>query len=248
MARLLLYPAIDLMDGQVVRLRQGKASEKTVYSSDPAGFARRWADEGADWIHVVDLDGAFTGSPANLNIVAEIARSVPCPVQVGGGLRDLKSLREAFHCGVSRVILGTRAAESMEFVASAAAEFGSERVAVGVDARGGIVAVRGWTEYAGRRALDVITEAEKAGAGTVIYTDIATDGMLEGPNFKEIESVLRTTKMRVIASGGVSTATDVIELAQRPGLHGVIIGKALYDGRISLRELARHPGLQRGNV
>lgn len=236
------------MDGQVVRLRQGKSSEKTVYSSDPAGFARRWADEGADWIHVVDLNGAFTGSPGNLKIVAEIARAVPCPVQLGGGLRTIQSLREAFDCGVSRVILGTRAAESLEFVSKAADEFGTERVAVGIDARGGVVAVRGWTESAGRKAADVIKEAEKAGAGAVIYTDIATDGMLQGPNFAELDTVLSITRLRVIASGGVSSQEDVFALARRPFLHGVIIGKALYDGRISLRELAGHPALLRRNI
>lgn len=245
MPKLLLYPAIDLMDGQVVRLKQGKASEKTVYSDDPPAFARRWAEEGGDWLHVVDLNGAFTGKPANFEIVARITATAGLPVELGGGMRDLDTIRRAFDSGVSRVILGTKAAESFDFIAQAAAEFGRERIAVGIDARNGVVAVKGWTETGSLRAADLIREAERAGAGTIIYTDIATDGMLEGPNFQELDTVLAATGLNVIASGGVSRLEDVLELAKRPALHGVIIGKALYDNRVDLRQLASHPALLR---
>ncbi len=245
MAKLLLYPAIDLMEGRVVRLKQGKASERTVYSDNPPEFARRWAEEGADWLHLVDLDGAFTGKPANIEIVRQIVQAAGCPVELGGGMRSIETIRRAFDAGVSRVIIGTRAAESIDFITQVSEEFGGEKVAVGIDARNGFVAVKGWTESRSIRSGDLIRKAESAGAGTIIYTDIATDGMLDGPNYKELDAILAVTKLNVIASGGVSSIEDVVALAARSALHGVIIGKALYENRIDLRSLSAHPALRR---
>jgi len=235
---MLLLPAIDLMDGQVVRLRQGKASEKTVYSNDPVGFAKKWEDEGGDFLHIVDLDAAFTGESRNLGVVEKIARAISIPCELGGGMRSETAVQRAFNAGVTRVVIGTRAAESLEFVSAVAEKFGGEKIAVGIDAKNGQVSVKGWTEQTAVSALDLASRAEAAGAGTIIYTDIATDGMLEGPNFAEIEKMLGILKCQLIASGGVSSAADVRRLAQFSNLYGVIIGKALYDGKLSLRELA----------
>lgn len=237
LSQMILLPAIDLMDGQVVRLQQGKAELKTVYSDDPAAFARRWEEEGGDFLHIVDLDAAFTGELRNLDAVREITAAVGIPCELGGGMRSEAAVRQALAAGVARVIIGTRAAESLEFVAAMAQDFGSERIAVGIDAKNGIVSVRGWTELATMNALDLARRAEDAGAGTIIYTDIATDGMMQGPNFLEMEKVLAALTCQVIASGGVSSVDDVRRLDHMPGLYGCIIGKALYDGAIDLRAL-----------
>ena len=234
---MLLYPAIDLMAGEVVRLRQGKADHKTVYSSDPAAFARKWEAQGGDWLHIVDLDAAFSGTQRNLDSVRAITSAVGIPCELGGGIRDADAIRRAFDAGVARVILGTKAAESLGFVAKMAEEFGSARIAVGIDAKNGIVSVKGWTQETGQPALDLAREAVQAGAGTIIYTDIATDGMLLGPNFTETERVnaaIVPLGGQLIASGGVGNDAHVLRLSRIPGLHGCIIGKALYDGTLSL--------------
>jgi phosphoribosylformimino-5-aminoimidazole carboxamide ribotide isomerase len=226
------------MSGEVVRLRQGKADQKTVYSSDPAAFARQWEAEGGDYLHIVDLDAAFSGELRNLDAVAAIASAISIPCELGGGMRSEPAIRSAFAAGVARVIIGTRAAESLDFVRDMAREFGSERIAVGIDAKNGFVSVKGWTETSTLAAFDLARRAEDAGAGTIIYTDIATDGMLTGPNFAETEKMLATLSCQLIASGGVSSAADVHCLAQMPGLYGCIIGKALYDGAVKLADLA----------
>jgi len=226
------------MGGQVVRLRQGKASDKTVYSDNPAPFAKKWADEGGDYLHIVDLDAAFTGVSQNLEAVRAIAATAGIPCELGGGMRNEEAIARAFDAGVARVVIGTRAAESVDFVEAMASKFGSERIVVGIDARNGIVSVKGWTESSGRSALELAKEVEAAGAGAIVYTDIATDGMLEGPNFAEMENLLSQLKCRLIASGGVSKAEDVLRLATMPGLYGTIIGKALYDQCIDLPSLA----------
>ena len=234
---MILLPAIDLMSGEVVRLKQGKADQKTVYSNDPAAFARRWQEEGGDYLHIVDLDAAFSGELRNLASVRAIASAITIPCELGGGMRSEAAIRRALEAGVARVIIGTRAAESLEFVRDMAKEFGSERIAVGIDAKNGIVSVKGWTELSTMNALDLARKAEDAGAGTIIYTDIATDGMMQGPNFAEMENMLAALKCQLIASGGVSSAGDVQRLARMTGLYGCIIGKALYDGAINLREV-----------
>jgi phosphoribosylformimino-5-aminoimidazole carboxamide ribotide isomerase len=236
---MLIFPAIDLMGGQVVRLRQGNAAEKTVYSNDPVSMAKRWADEGGDYLHIVDLDAAFTGVQANLPSIARMTAAIGIPCQLGGGIRDEAAAQRAFDAGVARVVIGTRAAESLDFVTGLANKFGSDRVAVGIDSKNGLVSVRGWTEQSELKASTLAVKAEAAGAGTLICTDIATDGMLEGPNFAEIESVMSLVRCQVIASGGVSKAEDVLRLAKIPGLYGTIIGKALYDDRIRLDDLRK---------
>jgi len=230
---MILLPAIDLMGGEVVRLRRGLATEKVVYSSDPVAFARKWEDSGADWLHLVDLDAAFSGVPSNLEAVAAICAAVGVPCELGGGMRSVETIQAAFDAGVSRVILGTKAWQSPELLAEFCACFGGERLAVGIDANGGKVAVKGWTETTETSAADLALIAQNAGVGTIIYTDIATDGMLEGPNFSELGNMLGLLDCNLIASGGVSCAEDLRRLAAMPGLHGAIIGKALYDGRIT---------------
>ena len=235
---MLLLPAIDLMNGQVVRLRQGKAEEKTVYSDDPAALARRWQDEGGDILHLVDLDAAFSGraNDANRAALRDVLAAVTVPCELGGGMRDEASIRAALDLGLSRVVIGTRAAESIGFVADMVRTFGAERIVVGIDARDGVVAVKGWTESGGRAALDVAREAEAAGVAAIIYTDIATDGMLAGPNFAELDRLLGQLDCPLIASGGVTRLEDVQLLAARPRLNGCIIGRAPYEGTLRLAD------------
>jgi phosphoribosylformimino-5-aminoimidazole carboxamide ribotide isomerase len=228
-----LLPAIDLMGGEVVRLRRGLATEKTVYSSDPVAFAKKWEDSGADWLHLVDLDAAFSGEPRNLDAVEKICAAVNIPCELGGGMRDADKIQSAIDAGVDRVILGTKAWQSPEILADLCARFGGQHLAVGIDANNGLVAVKGWTETTATKASDLALAAQKAGIGTIIYTDIATDGMLEGPNFAELEKLLALLECNLIASGGVSCPDDLVRLAAMPRLHGAIIGKALYDGRIT---------------
>jgi len=237
---MLLFPAIDLMSGHVVRLRQGKPDQKTVYSDDPAGIARKWEEEGGDWLHLVDLDAAFSGEQRNLESVRAITSAVKIPCELGGGIRDAAAIRRALDAGVARIILGTKAAESLDFVREMAAEFGSERIAVGIDAKNGIVSVRGWTEETGQSALDLAVRAVEAGASAIIYTDVATDGMLQGPNFAETERVnaaIAPLGGRLVASGGVGAVAHVAQLDAIPGLYGCIIGKALYDGTVALAQV-----------
>lgn len=229
---MLLYPAIDLMGGQAVRLKQGRASEKTVYSDDPAAVALEWEARGGDWLHIVDLDAAFSGKHANLEMVRTICAAVSIPVQMGGGMRDEESIRLALGAGVSRAVIGTRAAEDPEFVSRSVARFGGEHVAVGIDARDGKVAVKGWAETTGVDALKLAAELGRSGIGALIYTDIATDGMLQGPNLPAMTAMVAAAGCPVIASGGVSSASDIAALGRIDGLSGAIIGKALFDGLI----------------
>lgn len=230
---MLLLPAIDLMGGEVVRLKRGLAAEKTVYSSDPVAFAKKWETAGADWLHLVDLDAAFEGTPKNLDHVARICAAVDIPCELGGGMRTVEDVSAAFSAGISRVILGTKAAESGDFIREMCGEFGGDRIAVGIDAKNGLVAVKGWTETTTRQATELALAAQTAGAGTIIYTDIATDGMLEGPNYAAMEDLLGILDCNLIASGGVSSVEDLKKLSLLPGLYGAIIGKALYEGRIT---------------
>ena len=227
-----LYPAIDLMSGQAVRLRQGRAEEKTVYSDDPVAVAREWEARGGDWLHVVDLDAAFTGEQTNLEMARRMAGAVRIPVQMGGGIRDEDAIERALAAGISRVVIGTRAAAGDDFVERAVSRFGGDRIAVGIDARDGMVAVKGWTETTGVSALDLGRRAAAAGVAAIIYTDIATDGMLQGPNLAAMSEMVRSVSAGIIASGGVSSAADLARLARIEGLAGAIIGRALFDGLI----------------
>ena len=237
-ADMLLYPAIDLMNGQAVRLKQGRAEDKTIYSDDPVAVACEWAARGGDWLHIVDLDAAFSGEQKNLPVVRRMVEAVGLPVQLGGGIRDEAAVERALAAGVARVVIGTRAVGADNFVGRAVGLFGGEKIAMGIDAKDGQVAVRGWTERTQMAASDLAGRAGEYGVGAVIHTDIATDGMLQGPNFKELKHIIAATTAPVIASGGVSSAADLVALSLMGGVAGAIIGKALFDGRIAgnLRE------------
>jgi len=235
-----ILPAIDLKGGQCVRLRQGCADDATVYGSDPVAQACEWAAQGATWLHVVDLDGAFQGKPAHLAVIGEMVKAAGIPVECGGGLRSDSDLEALLACGVSRAILGTRALEHMDELAVLAAKYG-EHLAVGIDARDGFVQVKGWTETSRTTAVDLAKRAADAGLKTIIYTDTATDGMLRGPNFSGSAELCDAVGggCQVIASGGITTADDITRLRalKRGNLAGAIVGKALYENRTSIAEL-----------
>lgn len=245
---MLIYPAIDLKGGRCVRLAQGRADAETVYFEDPVEPALAFQAAGAAWVHVVDLDGAFSGVPSNLAQVARIA-ATGLAVQFGGGMRTLNDIEEAYHAGARRVVIGTRACHDPEFVAGLVQRFGTERLAVGIDARDGLVAVKGWTDVSTVRAADLARRMYDLGIQTLIHTDIATDGMLTGPNFAAQEALLRACPARLIASGGVAAREDIARFAAlaraHPRLDGVIVGKALYEKKVNLPdllELARQSG------
>lgn len=234
-----IYPAIDIKGGRCVRLTQGRADQETVYAENPAAVAAEFKAAGSEWVHVVDLDGAFAGEPQNLAAVQAIAQ-VGLKVQLGGGLRTRATVERALGFGVSRVVIGTRAAESETFVGDLVQAFG-EKVAVGIDAKNGQVAVKGWVATAGMSALALAQRMDALGVRTLIHTDIGTDGMLTGPNFPAQQAMLNAGKFRVIASGGVSRREDVVKLTElarsHANLDGVIVGKALYEKRVELRDL-----------
>lgn len=234
---MLILPAIDLKGGQVVRLRQGRADDVTVYGNDPVEQALQWQKQGAEYLHLVDLDGAFTGESRNFEAIRRIAAALSIPVEMGGGIRDAATVKRVLDAGVARVILGTAASQNIGLVKDLAREFGSPRIAVGIDARNGKVSVKGWTEDVAQSPMDLAKAAAEAGAGTIIYTDISTDGMLQGPNIPAMTEMVNTVPCQVIASGGVSTASDITNLRAIKGLYGVIVGKALYDGRVQLPEI-----------
>jgi phosphoribosylformimino-5-aminoimidazole carboxamide ribotide isomerase len=235
---LCLYPAIDLKGGQVVRLRRGDMAQATVYSGQPADQARAFAAQGFGWLHVVDLDGAFAGRPANAAAVESILAAAPgVPVQLGGGIRDMRTVDAWLARGVRRVILGSAALKNPDLVRAACAKHPG-RVAVGVDARQGMVAVEGWSEASTMTAVDLARRFEDAGAAAVIYTDIDRDGMLRGVNLEATLALARAVSLPVIASGGVASLDDLAALAAvaSEGIEGVVIGRALYDGRIKAAE------------
>ena len=231
-----IYPAIDIKGGRCVRLTQGRADQETVYSENPAEVAAQFKAAGSAWVHVVDLDGAFSGQSQNLEVVRAIAAQ-GMKVQLGGGMRSREAVQRALDLGVSRVVVGTRAAESEEFVSELVKAFG-EKIAVGIDAKDGQVAVKGWVDTMGTSALGLAQRMDAIGVRTLIYTDIGTDGMLTGPNLAAQEAMLKTVKCGVIASGGVSQQGDVGALAalakRYANLDGVIIGKAIYEKRVDL--------------
>lgn len=239
-----IYPAIDIKGGRAVRLLQGRADQETVYGENPAAVAAQFKADGSAWVHVVDLDGAFTGEPQNLAVVQSIA-ALGMKVQLGGGLRTRAAVERALGFGVSRVVIGTRAAESESFVGELVQAFG-EKIAVGIDAKDGKVAVKGWVDTTGTGALDLARCMDALGVRTLIYTDIGTDGMLTGPNFAAQEAMLRAGKFGVIASGGVSRREDVVKLAELgqryANLDGVIVGKAIYEKRVELPDLLKIAG------
>ncbi|MDD2680007.1 MAG: 1-(5-phosphoribosyl)-5-[(5-phosphoribosylamino)methylideneamino]imidazole-4-carboxamide isomerase [Candidatus Omnitrophica bacterium] len=232
---MLIIPAIDLKDGCVVRYVQGRSNKK-VYSRDPLKVARHWVAQGAEFLHLVDLDGAFSGTPKNLAIIKAIARQIKVPVECGGGIRSLKAIADILATGVSRVVLGTKAVEDKEFLAQAFKKF-KHKVIVGVDAKSGLVMVRGWKSgHKKTAAADFSLSLKKLGFKELIYTDTLKDGTLAGPNIKEIKRLLKLTGLKIIASGGISSLGDLHKLKslEKEGVSGVIIGKALYEGRFTL--------------
>lgn len=241
---MIVFPAIDLRRGRCVRLRQGRAEAETVYDDDPAAVARRWAEQGAQWLHVVNLDGALGEGtrPLNLQRLYEIRGAVPeTPIQFGGGLRSLADVETALDLGATRVVLGTVAVQQPGLVAEAVGRFGAERMVVGIDAREGRVATHGWREVSSVTAVALGQAMRDRGLVRAVYTDISRDGMLSGVNVEATAELARATGLRVIASGGVASVEDVARLQAhtQAGIEGVIIGQALYTGAVSLPEALR---------
>lgn len=230
-----LYPAIDIKGGQCVRLTQGLFDHVKVYSHAPGDMARLWQERGASFLHLVDLDGALAGQPVNEEVIRDIVEAVDIPVQIGGGIRSQASVAHMLELGAARVIIGTRAAERPEFMAELTARFGADRIVAGVDARDGMVAVQGWEEVSRVTAVSLCRKMKEMGIRHVVYTDISRDGMLAGPNVEATRQLTLDTGLDIIASGGVSTLEDLKRLSQA-GIKGAIIGKALYENRVDLRE------------
>jgi phosphoribosylformimino-5-aminoimidazole carboxamide ribotide isomerase len=233
----ILYPAIDIRGGQAVRLLQGDYERETAYDADPADAARRWAGEGAEFLHVVDLDGAKAGEPRNLEAVRRIAAAVECPIQVGGGLRDAASLGAVLEAGAARVVIGTAALRDPEFLA-AALEAHGDRVVVSVDARDGKVSLSGWTETSDVDVADAVADLGRRGVPRFLCTAIEVDGTMEGPATAELARIAAATEASVIASGGVGELAHLEALARdaAPNLEGVIVGRALYERRFTVAE------------
>lgn len=234
---MIVIPAIDLKDGQCVRLEQGLMEKDTVYSDDPAAMARHWQAEGGEMLHLVDLDGAFAGVPKNRAAIQAIVAAVDVPTELGGGIRDLATIEAYLELGINRVILGTVAKENPALVAQACKKFPGQ-VVVGIDARDGLVAVRGWADVTGKQATELAKEMQGLGVTAIIYTDIARDGMMQGPNIAATAALAESISIPVIASGGVSSLNDIRQLLQIEafGVAGVITGKAIYNGALNLRE------------
>ena len=232
-----IYPAIDILAGKAVRLKRGRLDQATVYG-DPLEMAAKWVGKGAEWLHVVDLDGAFEGEPKNIALLSEMAAAVPSArVQVGGGIRSMTVVERLLDSGIRRVVLGTAAVRDPEFVRRALKER-EHHIAVGIDARDGSVQVSGWTEDSHIGAIELAQKLQGIGARVVVYTDISRDGVLEGPNVQATKEMLESTELFVIASGGVSSLADVRRLSEldHKRLEGVIIGKALYEGHVQIEE------------
>ncbi len=242
---MIVIPAIDIKNGKCVRLLQGRMDAETVFSDDPAAMGARWAAEGARLIHVVDLDGAVDKRPVNLRTIRDIIDRVHVPIQVGGGIRDMETIRMYMDQGVSRVVIGTEAIKNPDLVKNACREF-PDRIVVGIDAKGGMVAIEGWTQTTGVTAVDLARQFEGCGVAAINFTDIERDGMRTGPNLKETEKLAASISIPVVASGVVSSIEDIIHLAplEAAGVVGVITGRALYDGSLDLKAaiaiLSRH--------
>lgn len=230
---MILYPAIDIKEGRVVRLVQGRMDEATVFNEDPAAQAKIWEDAGFAWLHVVDLDGAIAGAPTNAGVVARILDATCCAVQLGGGVRSMARINYWLDAGVTRVVMGTAAVRDPEFVMEAAREH-PERIAVAIDVRDGQVAVEGWVEQTECDAGELAARFEDAGVASIIVTDIERDGLAQGPNIELIGAIADAVNIPVIASGGVATPDHIRAMTSRPGrpIAGAVVGRALYDGRL----------------
>lgn len=230
-----LYPAIDMKGGKCVRLTQGLFDNVKVYSDTPAEMAKLWVSQGASFLHVVDLDGALAGRSVNKEAIRRIVESVDVPVQLGGGIRSMEAVKEMLELGITRCIIGTRAVEHPEFIRDLIGQFGSDCIVVGVDAKDGMVAVEGWGKVSDLPALDLCLKMQEYGVKHIVYTDISRDGTLSGPNVGYTKELTERTGLDIIASGGVSCMDDLVHL-EECGIRGAIIGKALYENRVSLLE------------
>ena len=245
---MILFPAIDIKGGYCVRLTQGKADKETIFSADPVAMAKRWMSEGARWLHIVDLDGAFSGSPVNRETVAAIARAVPIPIQLGGGIRLASTAKEYFDMGVDRLIIGTAALKDMAMFADLCAKY-PDKIGVSLDAHDGQLKSHGWVESADLTIDQVLPQVVKAGAAFVIYTDIARDGMHSGINLPMVEMVARASAIPVVAAGGVHDLDDIKNLYPlwgKTSLEGVISGRAIYEGTLNLQEALAWVSKQEG--
>lgn len=232
---MVIYPAIDIKDGKCVRLTQGKKDEEKVYFQSPRDVALMWVEKGAEILHIVDLDGAFDGVSKNLGEIKKIRESVNIPIQVGGGIRSLEVIKGLIDAGVDRVILGTKALQDKDMLKEAVRLYG-DKIIVSIDAHEGYVAIDGWTKTSDVSAVDFAKEMEDMGVRTIVYTDIARDGMLKGPNFESINFLKDRINIDIIASGGVSSEEDLKKLKE-VGVAGAIVGKALYEGRVDLERI-----------
>ena len=237
---MIIFPAIDIRGGRCVRLVQGRADQETVYGDDPAAMGKRWQAEGAAWLHVVDLDGAFGARPQNLEVIRRLRRSVTIPIQLGGGLRTLDTMATYMEAGIDRLILGTAVLKDPDLVARALTAYPG-RIALGLDAKNGLLAVEGWTETSSRTAAELARELAPLNPAAIIYTDISRDGVKRGVNLEATRNLAQATDIPVIASGGVSSIDDITTLLplEPLGVIGVITGKALYDGNLDLKQAIR---------
>ncbi len=234
---MLIIPAIDLKDGKCVRLKQGRMEDDTVFSDDPVAMAHRWVDAGARRLHLVDLNGAFAGAPVNGSIVRAIAQALPLlPIQIGGGIRSLETIRAYLDAGVQFVIIGTKALKEPQFVKEACREFPGH-IMVGIDAKNGMVATDGWADVSSVRAIDLASQFRDNGVSSIVYTDIARDGMMQGVNVEETARLARESGLPVIASGGITNLDDIhrLKAAAHDGIVGAITGRAIYEGTLDLR-------------
>ncbi len=233
---MIILPAIDLQNGEVVRLKQGNFDRKTVYSSSPVKTAKKFASWGAEWIHIVDLDGACAGESKNLNVIQNISEKTELKIQTGGGVRSKEDVKRLLELGVDRVIIGTLAVKNQKLLQEIIALFGGENILVSIDARSGKVASSGWLEDTEIDMLDFAVQMESLGVKYILYTDISRDGMLAGPDFEGLKKLKSRTELNIIASGGISSENDVIKLA-RYGFYGAITGQAVYQGKIDLEKV-----------
>ncbi|SCX75761.1 1-(5-phosphoribosyl)-5-[(5-phosphoribosylamino)methylideneamino]imidazole-4-carboxamide isomerase [Alkaliphilus peptidifermentans] len=231
---MIIYPAIDIKDGKCVRLTQGLIDQEKVYFQSPQQVARLWQKQGAECLHLVDLDGAFTGSTKNLKTIEAIISEVDIPVQVGGGIRNIETIQALLQIGAERVILGTKALEDKAMLVNSIEKYGN-RIVVSIDAKDGMVALEGWVKLSNVKAVDFVRELETMGVDHIVYTDISRDGMLEGPNLNGIKTIKEASKIKLIASGGVSCLQDLISLKELD-VEGAIVGKALYEERFTLKQ------------
>ena len=227
-----IYPAIDIKDGKCVRLLRGSFDDVTVYGDNPAEMARKWESLGGEYIHVVDLDGALKGHGVNAEAIKEICKAVNVPVQTGGGIRSISDIEAKLECGISRVIIGTKAVSDADFVKEAVKRYG-DKIVIGIDAKDGMVAIEGWEKTSEYQAVEFAKKMEEIGVKTIIYTDIATDGTLMGPNVDAMREMVNNTNMDIIASGGIGNIEHIKALIPT-GVEGVITGRALYTGNINL--------------